>query len=91
MKKRIITIVIGLVALVGAFIGAKLYQNNYLSGVSMVKMPVPLVDIPPYTVLTADMFVLQEFPSALAEIQPMSGASMEESIYVLITGELEGA
>ena len=91
MKKRIIQIVLALLALVAAVVGARYWQNNYLSGVSMVKIPVPLTDIPPYTLLSADMFVVQEFPRALADIQAARASTTDQSVYVLSTADLEGS
>ena len=67
MKKRIIPIVIGVLALAGGLIVGRIWQTNYLAGVTMTKIPVPKVDIPPYTVLSTELFTLQEVPRALLE------------------------
>jgi hypothetical protein len=65
MGRRIFEAVAGIVLLVVAFVAAYLFQQAYQSGVEYRGFPVPLKDIPPYTVLTEDMFELKDFPSAL--------------------------
>jgi len=80
MKKRIIPILVAILALAAGLYGAYYWQTHYLSGVSMVKIPVPKADIPPYTLLTADMFTLQEMPRAL----------MDQGSYLVSTGEVDG-
>jgi len=65
VKQRVLQIVLAILALGAAVYGASYWQTNYLAGVSMVQMPVPAADIPPYTLLDASMFVSHEFPRAL--------------------------
>ncbi len=65
MGRRIFEAAAGIVLLVVAFVAAYLFQQAYQSGVEYRGFPVPLQDIPPYTVLTAEMFELRDFPSAL--------------------------
>ncbi len=65
MGRRIFEAVAGIVLIVVAFVAAYLFQQAYKSGVEYRGFPVPLKDIPPYTVLTAEMFELKDFPSAL--------------------------
>lgn len=65
MGRRIFEAVAGIILLVVAFVAAYFFQQAYKSGVEYRGFPVPLQDIPPYTVLTEDMFELKDFPSAL--------------------------
>ena len=81
MKKRIPQIVLAFIALVAAIFGAHYWQRNYLAGVSMTQIPVPKADIPPYTLLSADLFSLQAVPRAL----------VDQGGYVLSTSQLTGA
>lgn len=56
---------IGLVALVLA-LGAGFYgRNAYLKEVSTVQIAVPIQPIPPYTLLSPDLFSLREVPRAM--------------------------
>jgi len=80
MKKRILPILLGLLALAAALIGTNYWQKNYLAGVSTLQIPVPKADIPPYTLLTADLFETQEVPRALTS----------RGGYVLSANELDG-
>lgn len=81
MKKRIIPIILGVLALAAALFGTNYWQKNYLAGVSTVQVPVPKTDIPPYTLLTADLFVTQEYPRAMAD----------QGKYILSANDLAGA
>jgi Flp pilus assembly protein CpaB len=81
MKSRIIQIFLGLVAIAAAVFGASYWQKNYLAGITMSKIPVPQADIPPYTLLTAEMFTEQEYPRAL----------VDQGAYLLSTADLEGS
>lgn len=65
MKQRILQIFLAVIALAAAVYGAYYWQQNYLEGVAMLQIPVPKNDIPPYTLLSADMFELHEYPRAL--------------------------
>jgi Flp pilus assembly protein CpaB len=57
--------VIGLVSLVLA-VGAGFYgRNEYLKEVSTIQVPVPARSIPPYTLLTSDLFTQREMPRAI--------------------------
>ena len=84
MKSRIIQIILGLVAIAAAILGANYWQKNYLAGITMTKIPVPKADIPPYTLLTAEMFTEQEYPRALVEqgAYQLSAADLQGSISV---------
>ncbi len=77
MKQRILQIVLAVIALAAAMYGAYYWQQNYLAGVAMLQIPVPKSDIPPYTLLSADMFELHEYPRALGG-------------YAATTSDLEG-
>ncbi|MFN2299375.1 MAG: hypothetical protein ACK2UB_11035 [Anaerolineales bacterium] len=65
MGRRIFEFAAGVVLLVIAFAAAYYFQQAYKSGVEYRAMPVPVVEIPPYTVLSSKMFELKDFPSAL--------------------------
>jgi hypothetical protein len=65
MGRRIFEAVVGVVLLVVAFVAAYLFQQAYKSGVEYRALPVPVEEIPPYVILTEDMFELKDFPSAL--------------------------
>ena len=80
MKKRILPILLAVLALAAAIFGANYWQKNYLAGITMTRIPVPVSDIPPYTLLSTDMFTLQEYPRALTD----------QGVYILSTEKLEG-
>jgi hypothetical protein len=65
MARRIFEAVVGVVLLIVAFVLAYIFQQTYKQGVEYQSLPVPVAEIPPYTILTADMFELKDFPSAL--------------------------
>jgi hypothetical protein len=65
MARRIFEAVVGVILLVVAFVLAFLFQQTYKQGVEYQSLPVPVAEIPPYTILTANMFELKDFPSAL--------------------------
>jgi Flp pilus assembly protein CpaB len=65
MARRIFEAVVGVVLLVVAFVLAFLFQQAYKSGVEYKSLPVPIQEIPPYTILTDKMFEMKDFPSAL--------------------------
>ncbi len=66
MARRIFEAVIGIVLLVTAFILAFLFQQSYRTGVEYQSLPVPIAEISPYTVLSAGMFEMKDFPRALS-------------------------
>ena len=65
MARRLLRVFVGIVALVVALLGAQYWQDNYLSGITLVSLPVPKNDIPPYTIVTENLFEKQDFPRAL--------------------------
>ena len=65
MGRRIFEAVAGIILLVVAFVAAYYFQQAYKSGVEYRALPVPVEEIPPYTMLTEEMFELKDFPSAL--------------------------
>lgn len=76
---RLTQILIGAVAILLA-IGAGLYgRSRYLQDVSTYPVPVPIHDLAPYTLLTADQFQLREMPR-----------SMESLPYYQSISDLEG-
>ncbi len=65
---RSMQFVIGLVALALA-LGAGFYgRNAYLKEVSTVQIPVPVKPIPPYTILSPNLFSLREMPRAMQSL-----------------------
>ena len=81
MKKRILPTILAVLALAAAIFGANYWQKNYLAGITMTKVPVPKADIPPYTLLTADMFAEREYPRAL----------VDQGVYQLFVADLQGS
>ncbi|MBN2084853.1 MAG: hypothetical protein JW748_06470 [Anaerolineales bacterium] len=65
MGRRIFEAVTGIILLVVAFVAAYFFQQAYKSGVEYRALPVPVQEIPPYTMLTEEMFEWKDFPSAL--------------------------
>jgi hypothetical protein len=65
MGRRIFEFAAGVVLLVVAFVAAYIFQQEYKSGVEYRALPVPVAEIPPYTMLSSKMFELKDFPSAL--------------------------
>ena len=53
MKKRILPILLGVIALAAALFGTNYWQKNYLASVSTIQIPVPKADIPPVYSLSA--------------------------------------
>lgn len=62
---RSMQFVIGLVALALALVAGFYGRNAYLKEVSTVLIPVPVRPIPPYTLLSPDLFNLREVPRAM--------------------------
>lgn len=67
MKNRIFYILLALLALGAAVAGAIYWRTNYLAGVTLVNLPVPREEVPPYTLLKAEMFTPKQFPRALID------------------------
>lgn len=65
---RTVQFIIGILAIALA-IGAGLYgRNAYLKEVSTYQIPVPVAEIPPYTVLTSEMFALRDMPRTMESL-----------------------
>ena len=65
---RTVQFIIGVLAVVLA-LGAGFYGRNlYLKEVSTYQVPVPIKDIPTYTVLDADMFQMREMPRTMESL-----------------------
>ena len=65
---RMVQFIIGVLAVVLA-LGAGFYGRNlYLKEVSTYQIPVPIKDIPAYTVLDASMFQIREMPRTMATL-----------------------
>jgi hypothetical protein len=67
MKNRIFYLILALLALAAAVVGAVYWRANYLAGVTLVNLPVPREEIIPYTLLEVEMFTISQFPRALIE------------------------
>ncbi|MBC8507788.1 MAG: hypothetical protein H8D34_23215 [Chloroflexi bacterium] len=67
MKNRIFYVLLAILALGAAVAGAIYWRTNYLAGVTLVNLPVPREEIPPYTLLKAEMFTSKQFPRALID------------------------
>ena len=67
MRNRIFYLILALLALAGAVVGAVYWRANYLAGVTLVNLPVPREEIPPYTLLEVEMFTISQFPRALID------------------------
>jgi hypothetical protein len=65
MARRVFEAVAGILLLVVAFVLAYFFQETYKSGVEYKSLPVPVSEIPAYTILTEKMFEMRDFPSAL--------------------------
>ncbi len=66
MKQRILSVILAVIALGAAFFGANYWRAHYLAGVTVVSLPVPKSDIPPYTLLDASLFTQGDFSTDLA-------------------------
>jgi Flp pilus assembly protein CpaB len=66
MARRIFEAVVGIVLLAVAFILAFVFQQAYRTGVEYQSLPVPVLEILPYTVLSDKMFEMKDFPRALS-------------------------
>ena len=85
MNKRI-QLMIGLLA-IGLALGAGIYGRNvYLKEVSTYQVPVPVSDIPAYTVLSANMFQLRDMPRTMESLPYYQ--SLDSLIGRITTGKL---
>ena len=65
---RTVQFIIGILA-IGFAIAAGIYgRNAYLKEVSTYQIPVPVAEIPPYTVLTSEMFALRDMPRTMESL-----------------------
>lgn len=65
---RTVQFIIGVLA-IGLAIAAGIYgRNTYLKEVSTYQIPVPIVEIPPYSVLTSEMFMLRDIPRMMENL-----------------------
>lgn len=76
---RTVQFVIGLLAVCLAIAAGIYGRNAYLKEVSTYQIPVPVADIPPYTVLSESMFTLRDMPR-----------TMESMPYFQTTADLKG-
>ena len=67
MRNRIFYLILALLALAAAVVGAMYWRANYLAGITLINLPVPREEIPPYTLLEVEMFTISQFPRALIE------------------------
>jgi Flp pilus assembly protein CpaB len=63
--QRILTFGIGVVSILTGIGLAYYAYTNYARNIEVQQLPVPLEEIAPNTLLTADMFVIKEYPRAL--------------------------
>jgi Flp pilus assembly protein CpaB len=87
MARRIIETAIGIFLLALAVVGAILFQQQYRNGVENHAMPVPIAEIAPYTILTEDMFEMQDFPQALFQIGKYT-SSMDQLVGKISTSQI---
>ncbi len=66
--KRNTQLILGIISILAAMVAGFYGRNAYLVQISTLTLPVPRRDIPPYTVLTADLFENREFPRALGSM-----------------------
>jgi hypothetical protein len=90
MTRRVFELLLGLIALLTGILGAWYGRSIYLRTVSLVSLPVPKTDLPPYTLLSAEMFQFAQFPRALVENQSGYALSLPELSGRLSTGTLLG-
>ena len=65
---RTVQFIIGVLA-IGIAIAAGFYgRNAYLKEVSTYQIPVPVAEIPPYTVLTSEMFAMRDMPRTMENL-----------------------
>lgn len=81
--------VIGLLAVLLAIIAGVYGRNVYLKEVSTYQIPVPVADIPPYTVLNESMFQMRDMPrtmEALPYYQSLADLKGQISVMKLVSG-----
>lgn len=81
--------VIGLLAVLLAIIAGVYGRNVYLKEVSTYQIPVPVTDIPPYTVLNESMFQMRDMPrtmEALPYYQSLADLKGQISVMKLVSG-----
>lgn len=81
--------VIGLLAVLLAIIAGVYGRNVYLKEVSTYQIPVPVADIPPYTVLNESMFQMRDMPrtmEALPYYQSLADLKGQISVMKLVFG-----
>jgi len=67
--KRMLQILLGLIAIAAGIGGAWYGRTTYLESVVTINLPVPQQDIKPYTLLTTEMLAWRSFPRALVAQQ----------------------
>jgi hypothetical protein len=78
MTRRALELLLGFFALLAGISGAWYGRSIYLRTVSLVSLPVPKNDLPPYTLLSVEMFQYAQFPRALVENQSAYALSLSE-------------
>ena len=86
--KRILQIVLGLIAIGIGVAGAWYGRTSYLGSVVTVQLPVPQADIDPYTIITPDLLAWREFPRALVEDQSGFAESPDTLVGKITTSRL---
>lgn len=81
--------VIGLLAVLLAIIAGVYGRNVYLKEVSTYQIPVPVTDIPPYTVLNESMFQMRDMPRTMETLpyyQSLADLKGQLSVMKLVSG-----
>lgn len=81
--------VIGLLAVVLAIAAGVYGRNAYLKEVSTYQIPVPIAEVPPYTVLSEGMFQMRDMPrtmESLSYYQSMKDLQGQISLMKLVAG-----
>jgi hypothetical protein len=65
---RTVQFIIGVLA-IGLAIAAGIYgRNTYLKEVSTYQIPVPVAEVPPYSVLTSEMSAMRDMPRTMENL-----------------------
>ena len=65
---RTVQFIIGILSISFAIAAGIYGRNTYLKEVSTYQIPVPVAEIPPYSVLTNDMFALRDMPRTMENL-----------------------
>lgn len=65
---RTVQFIIGVLAIAFAIAAGIYGRNAYLKEVSTYQIPVPVAEIPPYSVITSEMFALRDMPRTMENL-----------------------